>query len=180
MFGHGHHGRGRFGPGGPHHGGGGWHGRRRGGRVFEQGDLRLVILKLIAEKPRHGYEIIKAIEDALGGAYSPSPGVVYPTLSMLDDQGFASVQAEDSGKKLYAATEAGLKHLEDNKPAVDAAFSRAEGASGDRLGGMRIRRAMENLRTALRLRMSQGSLGEAEIDKIAAALDAAAASIERA
>lgn len=178
SFHEGHPRRGRFGPDGPRHGGA-WHGRRRGGRVFEQGDLRLIMLKLIADKPRHGYEIIKAIEDALGGAYSPSPGVVYPTLTLLDDLGFAVIQSEEGGKKLYAATEAGKKHLEDNSATVAAAFARAEGAGGDGNAAMRITRAMHNLRTALRLRMAQGGVSEKQIDAITAALDAAAHTIER-
>src|ERR1700684_3168633 len=82
----------------------GRHGFGRHGRpdrVFEQGDLRLVLLKLIADKPRHGYELIKAVEEAVGGAYAPSPGVVYPTLTLLEDMGYATVQAEaEGGKKL--------------------------------------------------------------------------------
>ena len=80
----------------------------RSDRVFEQGDLRLVLLKLIADKPRHGYELIKAVEEAVGGAYAPSPGVVYPTLTLLEDMGYAKVQAEgDGGKKLYTVTSEG-------------------------------------------------------------------------
>ena len=71
----------------------GGHGRggRRGGRVLDHGDLRLLILRLLEEKPRHGYEIIKAIEEQVGGAYSPSPGVVYPTLTLLEELGHAAV-----------------------------------------------------------------------------------------
>src|ERR1700752_3359042 len=67
-----------WGPKGRHHRGG------RMGRIFEQGDLKYVILRLLEEKPRHGYEIIKELEDRFGGAYSPSPGTVYPTLTMLE------------------------------------------------------------------------------------------------
>src|SRR5215470_19747201 len=78
-----------------------WHRGGRGGlgRFFAHGDLRLVILSLIAEKPRHGYEIIKAIEDQVGGAYSPSPGVIYPTLTLLEELGYVTVQASDGAKK---------------------------------------------------------------------------------
>ena len=90
-----HHARHGFGwaehgPRGPR--GLGRHGRPD--RVFEQGDLRLVLLKLIADKPRHGYELIKAVEEAVGGAYAPSPGVVYPALTLLEDMGYAKAQAE--------------------------------------------------------------------------------------
>ncbi len=166
--------RGRWGHDGPRHGGGRWR-----GRVFEQGDLRLVILKLIAEQPRHGYELIKAIEDALGGAYSPSPGVVYPTLTFLEETGLAAVEAAADGKKRYAITEEGRAHLTANAAAVDAALARAEGVGGDRAAMLRVRRAMENLKTAVRLRAVQGPLTTAQVDAIAAAIDAAAAAVER-
>ena len=83
--GHGH-GRGRgHGQGHGRGRGGGGFGRRGGGRVFGPGDLRLVLLALVAEQPRHGYELIKEIEDLTGGEYSPSPGVIYPTLSLLEE-----------------------------------------------------------------------------------------------
>ena len=83
-----------------------WGGGRRGrhfrgrmGRVFEQGDLKYVILSLLDEKPRHGYEIIKALEEKSGGSYSPSPGTVYPTLTMLEEMGYAKATTEDGGKQ---------------------------------------------------------------------------------
>src|SRR6187399_3114290 len=82
-----------------------WRGRGgRGGRMFDQGDLKYVILQLLEEKPRHGYEIIKAIEERFGGAYAPSPGTVYPTLTMLEDMGHARVEPEEGGKKVYHIT----------------------------------------------------------------------------
>ena len=151
----------------------------RGGRFFDQGDLRLVILAMIAEQPRHGYEIIKDIEDRLGGAYAPSPGVVYPTLTLLEELGFASQQA-DGAKKLYTATPEGLAHLEQNKVTVDGLFARInEAGSGGRDFAPRIMRAMGNVKMALRLRLSSGPLTSEQVDKIAAALDAAARDIER-
>ncbi len=85
----------------------------RGGRVarfLEHGDLRWLVLHLIGEAPRHGYELIKAVEDLTGGAYAPSPGVIYPTLTMLEDLGQAVVSV-DGTKKLYTITEAGLAAL---------------------------------------------------------------------
>src|SRR5271170_7764122 len=92
------------------------HGRRE--RVFEQGDLRLLLLKLISEKPRHGYELIKAVEDGVGGAYSPSPGVVYPTLALLEDLGYAKAAEADGGKKLFAITPAGETFLAEQATAL--------------------------------------------------------------
>src|SRR5271165_4288169 len=120
------HARGGFGLGGGrfggHHRGGG---RGRGiGRVFDHGDLRYVLLQLVAEKPRYGYELIKTIEEQFGGMYSPSPGVVYPTLTLLEELGY--VRAENSGgtKRLYAVIEEGEAFLAANRALVDAIFSR--------------------------------------------------------
>ena len=119
----------------------------RGGRVFDQGDLKYVILQLLVEKPRHGYEIIKAIEERFGGAYSPSPGTVYPTLTMLEDMGYARVTPEESGKKVYEITDEGRKYLEDNRSAVDDIFSRitefAQNIFGEPM--MQIHRAMKDV-----------------------------------
>lgn len=108
--------------GGP--GGRGRHWRGRGGRMFEQGDLKYVILRLLEEKPRHGYEIIKELESRFGGSYAPSPGTVYPTLTMLEDLGFAKVVPEEGGKKIYEITEEGRKHLAEHSNTVDDIFER--------------------------------------------------------
>jgi DNA-binding PadR family transcriptional regulator len=116
--------------------GGGLGGRR--GRVFDHGDLRLVVLQLIAEKPRHGYEIIKAVEELVGGAYSPSPGVIYPTLTMLEDLGHATVTEQD-GKKLHALTDQGRAYLEENRPAVEALQARMAQIAGSRAKTRRLR-----------------------------------------
>ena len=98
--------------------------RSRAGRVFEQGDLKFVILRLLAEKPRHGYEIIKELEERFGGAYAPSPGTVYPTLTMLEDLGFAHAKPEEGGRKIYEITDEGRKHLEEHSQTVDSIFER--------------------------------------------------------
>jgi DNA-binding PadR family transcriptional regulator len=158
----------------------GHHGGRRGGRMFDHGELRLVVLALIAEQPRHGYEIIKAIEERLAGSYSPSPGVIYPTLTMLEELGQATV-AEAGGKKQYAITEAGQAVLSENRAAVDAALARiqAVGTLRGSSGAPQILRAMENLKLALRLRMDRGPLTEAQLRLVAEALDAAAVAVER-
>lgn len=97
---------------------------RRAGRIFEQGDLKYVILKLLQEKPRHGYEIIKELEDRFGGAYSPSPGTVYPTLTMLEDLGYAKASSDESGKKTYTITPEGSAYLAEQKETVDTIFDR--------------------------------------------------------
>jgi DNA-binding PadR family transcriptional regulator len=99
-------------------------GRWRGGRMFEQGDLRYVVLRLLEEKPRHGYEIIKALEERFGGMYSPSAGTVYPTLTLLEDMGYARVSVEEGGKKTYSITDEGRTYLAQNRSAVDDIFDR--------------------------------------------------------
>src|SRR5499427_1018360 len=108
-------------------GGGGPRGRHwkgRAGRLFEQGDLKYVILRLLEEKPRHGYEIIKELESRFGGSYAPSPGTVYPTLTMLEDLGFARVVPEEGGKKIYEITDEGRKHLAEHSGTVNDIFDR--------------------------------------------------------
>ena len=174
---------GRGGRGGRGAGGGrGGHGGGRGGmRVFDHGALRLVVLALIAESPRHGYEIIKAIEERLAGSYSPSPGVIYPTLTLLQELGHATVDEQD-GKKRYTITPDGQRHLDEHRPAVDAALARMQDVSARHGGGPapQIIRAMENLKLALRLRMGRGPLTQAERDTVAAVIDAAALAVERA
>lgn len=99
----------------------GWHGFRAG-RKLGGDDLQLVVLALLADKPYHGYEIIKALEERSGGFYSPSPGMVYPALTYLEEIGYASVEAEGT-KKLYRITPEGRAHLEEHRRVVDAIFA---------------------------------------------------------
>src|SRR5688500_799851 len=98
--------------------------RGRMGRIFEQGDLKYVILRMLEEKPRHGYEIIKELEDRFSGAYSPSPGTVYPTLTMLEDLGYAKVTQDESGRKVYEITPEGSAYLAEHSTTVDSIFDR--------------------------------------------------------
>ena len=137
---HGHHeGRGHRG-GGP-------------GRFFESGDLRFVILHLMSDAPRHGYEIIKLIESHVSGAHSPSPGVIYPTLTLLEEMSLAASTA-DGARKLYTITEAGRRELAANRAATDAIFQRMK-QTGERHARERsgpIVRAVENLKLVLRMR----------------------------
>jgi DNA-binding PadR family transcriptional regulator len=160
---------------------GGWrHGfRGRGGpmRFFGAGDLRFVILQLISEKPSHGYEIIKSIQERLGGTYAPSPGVVYPMLTMLEEMGHATAVTEGA-RKLYTITEEGLKALAENKAQVDALFARMDQVRGEQ-GGERaqIERAVANFRMALQ--MKKGPLTKEQIHAITDIIDAAAKQIER-
>jgi DNA-binding PadR family transcriptional regulator len=162
--------------------GGGRHGFRggRGGplRFFGAGDLRYVILQLISEKPSHGYEIIKSIQERLGGTYAPSPGVVYPMLTMLEEMGHATV-VTDGARKLYTITEEGSKALAENKAQVDALFARMDQVRGEQGGdrAQQIERAVANFRMALR--MKNGPLTTEQIHAITDIIDAAAKQIER-
>src|SRR3569832_1014546 len=107
---------------------GGSAGRRgRRSRGFEGGELKLVLLKLIADQPRHGYDLIRAIEELTGGAYAPSPGVVYPTLTMLQDMGLIEEQATEGSRKAFAATDEGRAHLAERETEVEALIERLTG-----------------------------------------------------
>jgi len=111
------------------------HGRgRRRRRVFESGDVKFVILRLLKEKPRHGYEIIKALEEKLGGWYSPSPGTVYPTLQLLEDQGLVRI-VETEGKKVYHLTPEGERFLEENRSTLEEILERVREVVGGFAGG---------------------------------------------
>lgn len=151
---------------------------RRGGRIFEHGSLRLMLLHLIAEQPRHGYELIRAIEDRLAGQYAPSPGVVYPTLTLLEELGYAVPVPAEGNRRRFAATEAGRAFLAENQPALDTMLARM---TPEARGGRppQIIRAIENLRTAMHLRLARAPLTDAEIEAIADLLDATAKRLER-
>jgi len=110
----------------------------RAGRMLAQGDLRLIALALIAEQPRHGYEIIKVLEDKTAGWYSPSPGIVYPTLTYLEEAGYVTAEVEGA-KKRYAITDEGRAHLDENRDFVDAVLERLA-FIGERVARMRRRR----------------------------------------
>ena len=173
----GHRGRHGFGRDGEH--GEGRGGRRR--RVFDSGELQLVLLKLIADQPRHGYELIRAIEELTGGAYVPSPGVIYPTLTLLQDMGRIDEATAAGPRKAFAVTADGTAELEAKKPEVEALFARlaALAAQRERTDGGPVRRAMGNLRTVLLDRLSRDGVQSETMHEVAAILDEAARKIER-
>ena len=161
--------------------GGRRHRGHRGGRLFNYGELRLLLLAMTAEQPRHGYELIKAIEERFDGRYTPSPGVIYPTLAWLDDMGYAAIEPEAGGRKLYRLSAAGQAFLDANRAAVDELLTRQvplEAGRPDNIPAPVIR-AMENLKLALRLRLGGTEVDQATAAAIAAALDAAAQAVER-
>jgi DNA-binding PadR family transcriptional regulator len=176
-FHHHHEMRSRYGWGGMGHRG--RHREGRIGRFLEHGDLRFVVLALVAEQPAHGYELIKALEERTGGAYRPSPGVIYPLLAMLEDEGFIRAVESEGGRKAFEITKEGKMALEQNRAGVDEVFGRMDEASrGSRMAGPRITRAMTNLGMALGQRMRRDITAE-QIDRIIAMIDDTAAAIER-
>ena len=136
---------------------------------------------MMAERARHGYELIKAIEERFGGSYTPSPGVIYPTLAWLHDMGYAAIESEEAGRKQYRITSEGEAFLVANRAAADALLSRVGPDGAGRAGDIPapVVRAMENLKLAMRLRFRRGTLDQAAAESIAAALDAAAQTVER-
>ena len=175
-----HFGRRGFGP--PSHG---WGSRTGGGpgrqRVFDSSELRLLLLKLIADEPRHGYELIRAIEELTGGRYVPSPGMIYPTLTMLHEMGHIAEAKSEGARKSFAVTPDGIAHLAERKAEVDALFARlAELASlQERTDSAPVRRAMSNLREALILRLGRDGVQKQTVHDAVAIIDEAAQRIER-
>jgi len=163
------------------------------GRFFAHGDLRFLILHLISQKPRHGYEIIKAIEDDVAGHYSPSPGVVYPTLILLEELDWAQVVASDGSKKLYEATQNGALALTANRTIVESILARMaevrKSGVPERRGGRRLeraglpprlRRAFGKLTDAMAAQLSDRPVPRGRVAAIEAALVAATESVKQA
>jgi DNA-binding PadR family transcriptional regulator len=149
--------------------------------MFEGGELRLVLLKLIADEPRHGYDLIRAIEEMTGGEYAPSPGVVYPTLTLLQDMGLIEEAAGEGPRKAFRATEEGQAHLAERAEEIEGLFERLRDLKPreEQTAGPAIGRAVRNLMTALRHRVGRDGLDDELLHEIAAILDEAAQRIER-
>lgn len=143
----------------------------RRGRMFGPGDLRLVLLALIEQEPRHGYDLIKAIETLFGGGYAPSPGVVYPTLSLLSDEGLIAGVDDEGGKRVFSLTEAGKAWLDENRAAVDGVMQRmalaARRVAGEQTPEV-VREAFMTLRQAVV--MKPGGWSDPETAKVVESL----------
>ena len=176
---------GPFGPGGPFGPRGPWGpgGKGRGGRsrMFGREELRLLLLQLIAEEPRHGYDLIKAMEERSGGHYAPSPGVIYPALAMLADEGLIEEQSSEDSRRKFGITKAGKDALEAAQFEADQAMERLTGLGekAERQRAPSIERAAFNLFTAVGQRMSAGSEDGDIALRIAEVLDEASQKIER-
>lgn len=170
---HGGHGRGRGGPGGR-----GGDGRRK--RVFGGLELALVLLHLISPQPRHGYDLIREIDSRTGGAYAPSPGIVYPTLASMEEAGLVQAIASDDAKRLFGITDAGSAHLAERQDALAAALAKLDGvrATASQVDAGPVSRAMQNLSVVLEQRLAATQEKQALFD-IADLIDDLARRIER-
>jgi DNA-binding PadR family transcriptional regulator len=172
---HGHGGR-RGRGGHPHRDdhGGGHHGR--GGRYFGRGDLRLVLLALIAEKPRHGYELIRSIAESSGGVYRPSPGVIYPTLTLLEDLGQVRTMVDAGQRRLHTITAEGRAYLDAHRVLLEQMKSRIPGRRTPEVAAQvgELRTAMELLKQALRATLAGGPIDARRMARIVAAIGRAA------
>lgn len=150
-------------------------------RLFESGALRLLLLKLIGEQPRHGYELIRAIEALSGGAYVPSPGIVYPTLTLLQEMGLIAETASEGGRKTFALSADGTAHLAQQAAELESVTARLAGLAERReqTDGGPIRRAMQNLRAVLMARFDRPDVSPETLHRAAALLDETAQKIER-
>jgi DNA-binding PadR family transcriptional regulator len=168
------------------HGGfrrGGWERGFGGGRerLFDAGDLKLVILKLLSEEPSYGYQLMKKMEERLAGGYTPSAGVIYPTLTLLEEEGLASVTTSTDNKKVYSVTQAGIAYLAANKERIEELLARLDeaGRGFERGRSPEIMKAFMNLRAAVVARVWRGESATPEqIRKIAEAINAAAKAID--
>ena len=150
-------------------------------RMFDSGELRLVILQLCAEEARHGYDLIRAIEEMTGGAYAPSPGTVYPTLTLLEDMGLVEEHESDGKKRLFSATKEGKKYLKDRADEIEALMERLEGHGERRqkADAKPIKPAVKRLMKAFWVKMAETNGDEETLDKIAEIVNKAARKIEK-
>lgn len=174
----------KFGPWGAEFGNWDRRGRkhgRRGKRMFDSGELRLVLLKLIEEEPRHGYDLIRAIEELTDGEYVPSAGVIYPTLSLLEDSGLIAALESDGNRKAFEITEEGKAELEEKAGEVDSLMMRLarHGDRGRKSESASVKRAMGNLFAVLGHRLSERGIDEELVREVTDILDDAAQRIER-
>lgn len=161
----------------------GMHRHGRGGRrgMFGSEELQLVLLKLIADQPRHGYDLIREIESLSGGAYAPSPGIVYPTLTLLQDLGHIEEEKSEGARRQFAITDSGRAQLTQEAERLTQLLARLSdlAATEKKTDAAPVRRAMQNLKTALLDRLAREDAGQDTPHDIAAILDEAARKIER-
>lgn len=177
-----HHGRNRFGSEGRAGGsGGGFSGRSRRGKLFDSAQFQLVLLKLIADRDRHGYELMREIEERTGGNYAPSPGVVYPTLTLLVEMELIAEADTPGTRKTFTITEAGRAKLAKHTEQAEHLLSRLDslGHASSHVDATPVRRAMGNLREVLMTRLARSETTNEQVLEAARIIDEAAGRIER-
>ncbi|EMK5831607.1 PadR family transcriptional regulator [Citrobacter sedlakii] len=165
-----------------HHGGCGQRHGRGGGRrqrFFGHGELRLVILDILSREASHGYELIKAIENLTQGNYTPSPGVIYPTLDFLQEQGLITISEEDGGRKKITLTTSGAQWLEENQEHLGHIQARitARNVGAELRKNPQMKRALDNFKAVLDLKVNQKNLSDAQLKQITGVIDRAALEI---
>ncbi|MCK7340552.1 PadR family transcriptional regulator [Enterobacter cloacae] len=150
-------------------------------RFFGHGDLRLVILNILTRNASHGYELIKEIENLTQGNYTPSPGVIYPTLDYLQDQAFITITEEENGRKRIAINATGQQWLDENQEQLEQIQARIKArAVGFQLRkNPQMKRALENFKAVLDLKVNQGALSDAQLKQIVGVIDRAALEISQ-
>lgn len=157
------------------------HGGGRRQRFFGHGELRLVILNILKDNASHGYELIKAIEALTQGNYTPSPGVIYPTLDLLQDQGLITVQEEDGGRKKIAITAEGIQLLEESQEHFEHIQARlkARMVGHELRKNPQMKRALDNFKAVLDLKVNQAELNDTQLKQIIGVIDRAALEISQ-
>ena len=158
-------------------------GHRSGGRrkLFDGAALKLILLRLIEQEPRHGYDLIREIEALSGGVYAPSPGVIYPTLTLLAEMGLIEEVVAQGSRKQFTITAAGSVHLAENHDMVEQVMDRLGRLGSDERAADHapVARALENLQSVLRHRLMRADTSVNSIHDAAALIDDAAQKIER-
>lgn len=155
--------------------------QKRRARMFRRGELKLILLHLISEEPRHGYDLIKQIEELTNGHYAPSPGIVYPALTLMTEMDLIDEETGKDGKKVYSITKDGKAKLKEEEKHIADILERLDGvAQMDKASdGASIRRAVHNLKSSIRIRLSDEEKDSEKILEVAAIIDEAASKIER-
>lgn len=154
-------------------------GRRQ--RFFGHGELRLVVLDILSRSASHGYELIKEIETLTEGHYSPSPGVIYPTLDLLQDQGLITIQEENGGRKKIAITGEGCSVLAENKTVLEQIQEKLKlrRVGHELRKNPQMKRALENFKAVLNLKVNQSDISDAQLKQIIGVIDRAALEISQ-
>ncbi|QCR37755.1 transcriptional regulator [Nissabacter sp. SGAir0207] len=155
--------------------------RHRRERLFDANDIRLMILSILQSRAAHGYEVIKSIEELSKGEYTPSAGVIYPNLTLMEEMGYITASDQQAGKKAYALTAAGQAQLTEHQTVLAAAVGRLHALAvlANNRARPEVQQAINNIRSALNTRLSKEAVSEETLHTIIDALERATRAIER-